>query len=81
MDRIRMSSKGQIVIPAKMRKKLSLSKAEDLFIEERDQFLIIKPVVNLSKLKGKFPLKGGLAALKKMRHDWDKEFEERIDEM
>ena len=40
---IRMSSKGQIVIPQEMRKTLGLKKGNSVLIELRDKEVVIKP--------------------------------------
>ena len=34
MQKVRMSGKGQVVIPAEIRRKLSLKKGEMVFVEE-----------------------------------------------
>lgn len=44
MTTIVMTSKGQIVIPSKFRKKLSIKKGTKLIIEEKGDDLIIKPL-------------------------------------
>ncbi len=47
-----MSSKGQVIIPARIRKKYGLKKGEKLvFIEEKDH-IIIKPRTKLTDLCG-----------------------------
>ena len=52
MVRARLSTKGQLVIPAKMRRQLKLKAKEDVIIELQDDAIIIKPVVRLSELRG-----------------------------
>ena len=39
-----VTTKGQIVIPAQMRKKLKIKKGTRLFIEEKDNELVIRPI-------------------------------------
>ncbi len=39
-----VTSKGQIAIPAKIRKRLGIQKGTRLYIEERDEGLILKPL-------------------------------------
>ncbi len=39
-----VTSKGQIVIPAKIRRRLNIKKGTRLFIEERGDEMVIKPI-------------------------------------
>ena len=55
MQKIRMSRKGQVVIPAHIRKKLNLQYGETLFIEEDEGTIKIKPKVKLRSLCGTWP--------------------------
>ena len=55
MQKIRMSRKGQVVIPAQIRKKLNLQYGETLFIEEDEGTIKIKPKVKLRSLCGTWP--------------------------
>ena len=41
-----VTSKGQIVIPSKLRKKLKINKGTKLYVEERGDEIIFKPVTN-----------------------------------
>jgi len=50
-----MSRKGQVVIPAQIRKKLNLQYGETLFIEEDEGTIKIKPKVKLRSLCGTWP--------------------------
>ena len=43
MQASRMSRKGQVVIPARLRKKYGLKEGEKLFFIEQDRQIIIKP--------------------------------------
>ncbi|HEY9206434.1 MAG TPA: AbrB/MazE/SpoVT family DNA-binding domain-containing protein [Candidatus Methanoperedens sp.] len=43
MQSSRISKKGQVVIPARLRKKYGLKEGEKLFFIEQDQQIIIKP--------------------------------------
>jgi AbrB family looped-hinge helix DNA binding protein len=58
MERARLSTKGQLVIPVKMRKRLKLKAKEDVIIEMRDDSIVIKPRVRLSELRGIASAKG-----------------------
>ena len=78
---MKLSAKGQIVIPAWIRKELGLSKGDKLLIERRQEKVILKPVVKLSKLRGVDKLEGASEKIEKIRKEWDEEFEERLEEL
>lgn len=72
---IQVSSKGQIVIPYRIRRRLRISPKTALRIKEEDGDILIKPVVMLSRLRGKF--KGvNTADVRKAREE-DKALEKR----
>jgi AbrB family looped-hinge helix DNA binding protein len=55
---VRLSSKGQLVIPKVMREKLKLTPQKPVIVELRDDYVVVKPLPNLRKtlrgsLKGK----------------------------
>lgn len=50
-----MSHKGQVVIPADIRRKLSLKHGEMLFVEEDMGVIKIKPKTKLGSLRGTWP--------------------------
>jgi len=77
MEIVKLSSKGQIVIPAKIRKELKLSKGDKLLLERRGDTIILRPVVKLSKLRGVDKIEGASEEIEKMREEWDREFERR----
>ena len=79
MEKVKLSAKGQIVIPARIRKELGLSEGDRLFIERRQGEVILKPVVKLSELRGIDKLEGASKEIEKMRRVWDEEFEERME--
>jgi len=79
MEKVKLSAKGQIVIPARIRKELGLSEGDRLFIERRQGEVILKPVVKLSELRGIDKLEGASKEIEKMRREWDEEFEERME--
>lgn len=55
MQKIRMSRKGQVVIPAEIRKKYKLKEGEMLFIEEDEGTIKLMPRVKLRSLCGTWP--------------------------
>jgi len=76
MNVVRISSKGQIVIPAKLRKELGLEVGDRLIVDRRENAIILKPVVKLSKLRGVDKLKGVSREVDEIRKEWDREFDE-----
>jgi AbrB family looped-hinge helix DNA binding protein len=50
MEVVTLSSKGQIVIPAKVRKKFSLKEGDSLVLMEENDAIRLQPLVNLSDL-------------------------------
>jgi len=55
MQKVRMSRKGQVVIPADIRRKLSLEHGEMVFVEEDKGVIKIKPKTKLRSLRGTWP--------------------------
>ena len=57
-----VTTKGQIVIPSRIRRKLNIKKGTRLYIEEKGDELIIKPVTPeyFSKMAGVLGTKGKL---------------------
>ena len=78
MEIVRLSSKGQIVIPAKIRKELNLSTGDKLFIERRGDVIILRHVVKLSTLRGIDKIENASKEVEKIREEWDREFEGRL---
>ncbi len=79
MEIVKLSSKGQIVIPAWLRKELGLSEGDKLLIERRQEEVILKPMVKLSKLRGIDKLEGTSDEIDKIRKEWNDEFEKFVD--
>jgi AbrB family looped-hinge helix DNA binding protein len=75
MDVVTLSSKGQIVIPSKVRKKFSLKEGDSLVIVEEKDAIRLQPLVNLSELWGVDKLKNTRRMLNGMRMEWDDELE------
>ena len=62
--------KGQIVIPAKLRKKYGIKNGTKIIITDIGDAIILKPVTEqyLKNLQGSLKGKGGLKALVEERH-------------
>ena len=58
-----VTTKGQIVIPSKIRQRLKIKRGTKLYIEERGDELILKPVTPeyFEKIAGILPTKGKLS--------------------
>jgi AbrB family looped-hinge helix DNA binding protein len=72
-----ITSKGQIVIPAKIRKKLKISAGTKIHIEEKDDELILRPITPeyLDKIAGILKTKGKLSKALLKERAKDKEME------
>ncbi len=87
MQRIRMGRKGQIVIPAKIRKKLNIKYGETLVIEEDRGVIKLMPKVKLRSLCGTWPeldietITKEIIEERKREEEIEKEREKLIEEM
>jgi len=70
---VRLSSKGQIVIPLEIRKELELKRGDKMIIQRKDDKVIIKPVTRISGMKGidKKAWKDSSKEIDKLRKEWD----------
>jgi len=72
-----VTTKGQVVIPSKIRKHLNIKKGTKLYVEERDNEIIIKPVTPayFERLAGVLKTKGKLtkALLEERAKDRERE--------
>ncbi len=72
-----VTTKGQVVIPSKIRKHLNIKKGTKLYVEERDDEIIIKPVTPayFEKMAGVLKTKGKLtkALLEERAKDRERE--------
>ncbi len=72
---VKVSSKGQIVLPSDMRNRLDIRKGRKLVIVEKDGVIIMKPIKKLSEMKG--ILKGSKLdtqkIIRELRKEWDLE--------
>lgn len=77
METLKISRKGQIVIPIRLRKKYSLTEGENLIIEDEGSYIkIIPKTTDLTKLcgimKGQLDPKSVRIQIKEMRKDDEK---------
>ncbi len=77
MEVITLSSKGQVVIPAKIRKKFSLKEGDSLVLVEEKDGIRLQPLTNLSGLWGADKLKNTSRMLKDLREEWDDGLEKK----
>jgi AbrB family looped-hinge helix DNA binding protein len=78
METVTVSSKGQIVIPASVRRRMKLKTRDRLIIEEESDGILLKPLVKLSTMLGRYKVPGGTKALRVMRADDEKDWIARI---
>jgi AbrB family looped-hinge helix DNA binding protein len=67
-----VTTKGQIVIPSRIRRKYDIKKGTKLYVEERGEYIVLKPITEeyFEKLAGILPTKGKLSkALLQERQD------------
>ena len=62
MDRVTVTAKGQVVIPAKLRRKFGIKKGTQVYVYERDGEIAIKPITDdyIRKMAGMTGTKGKL---------------------
>ena len=74
---VKISSKGQLVLPADVRENLKISKGQKMVITVHKGIILMKPVKKLSEMKG--ILKASKAdterIIREMRKEWDIELE------
>ena len=75
---IRMSSKGQIVIPAALRRKLGLTPQTQIRIDEKDGVMTLQPVTReqIDRVKGMLKGSGVYQAMLDDR-EWERKNDER----
>ena len=64
---VTLSSKGQDIIPAKIRKKFSLRSGDALILTEREDSIILQPATDLAGLHGIDRLAGTAGSLRDLR--------------
>jgi AbrB family looped-hinge helix DNA binding protein len=73
-ETVRVSSKGQIVIPTDLREKLNIDKGRKMILVEKDGVIIMKPIRKLSELKGILRTRESVKEIiKELRAEWDTE--------
>ena len=77
MDVVTLSSKGQIVIPAKVRRKFSLQEGDSLVVFEEKDAIRLHPFTNLPELWGVDKLKNTRSMVRELRREWDADLEEK----
>ena len=72
---LKVSSKGQVVLPSDVRRTLGISKGQRLAVTVEDGIILMKPVKRLSEMAG--ILKGmkidSKKAINRLRTEWDLE--------
>ena len=80
-DTVTVTSKGQVTLPAKLRKRLKIVKGEKLLVVQEKNAIKLVPVPKLSKLAGVdeevFKGRKPSEEIETMRKEWTKEFEKR----
>jgi AbrB family looped-hinge helix DNA binding protein len=84
-ETVTVSSKGQVTLPSKLRRRLKITKGEKLLVVNEDNVIKLVPVPKLSKLAGVdeelFANRKPSEELEAMRKEWTKEFDKRIKEL
>ena len=83
-ETVTVTSKGQVTLPSKLRKRLKIGKGEKLLVVAEDNAIRLVPVPKLSKLAGVdkelFANRKPSKELETTRKEWTKEFDKRIKE-
>jgi AbrB family looped-hinge helix DNA binding protein len=80
MERVKVSPKGQIVIPKEFRDKFGIKEGGEVIVEELEEGILVmkkikEPVKAMRGLfKGKFK-KSSVELLRELRKDWDRRVE------
>lgn len=82
VELVTVTSKGQVIIPSRLRKELNIVKGEKLLVIREGNAIKMIPVPKLSQMAGVdkelFLGRKPSEEIKEMRKEWTKEFEERI---
>ena len=81
-ESVTVTSKGQITLPSRIRKRLKIVKGEKLLVVSEDNAIKLIPVTKLSKLAGidkeLFANRKPSKELEATRKEWDKEFDNQV---
>jgi AbrB family looped-hinge helix DNA binding protein len=81
-ETVTVTSKGQVTLPSKLRKRLKIVKGEKLLVVNEGNAIKLVPVPKLSKLAGVdkelFVNRKPSEELEATRKEWTKEFDKRI---
>ena len=84
METVTVTTKGQITIPAELRRKLEITEGTKLIVVDEEDTIKLIPVPKLSQLAGIdkeiFKERKPSEELVKMRREWTQEFEQRLKE-
>jgi len=78
METVTVSSKGQIVIPARLRSRMKLKTKDRMVIAEEKGGIMLKPIVKLSAMLGKYKVPEGSNALQNARLEDERAWITRI---
>jgi looped-hinge helix DNA binding domain, AbrB family len=85
VETVTVSSKGQVTLPSKLRRRLKIAKGEKLLVVNEDNVIKLVPVPKLSKLAGVdeelFANRKPSEELEAMRKEWTREFDKRIEKL
>lgn len=82
VERVTVTSKGQVTIPADIRRELGIAEGMKLVVVREGNALKMIPVPKLSELAGVdeelFKGRKPSEEIEVIRREWDKEFEKRV---
>ncbi len=72
---VKVSSKGQIVLPSDIREDLKIDKGQKMAVTVHKGVILMKPVKKLSEMKGmlKMSKKETRSVINRLRKEWDLE--------
>jgi len=77
---VKVSSKGQVVLPSEIRHNLRIVKGQRMIITVHKGVILMKPVKRLSEMKGilRISKKDTKKIIDKLRKEWDIELEDEL---
>jgi len=73
MSIVKTNEKGQVVIPAKIRKKYNITKGTKVIVLDRNDQIVLKPILKEPVKQARGIFKAGASALKILMEDRKKE--------